>query len=125
MWWTCKFWAHQQPQCVHPICRLCWTWRTRGPAPHKRWRRTRGQSAPFHVTTHTVQRGSAALQYTQLECKLERVFSCGFDVEDGHKSKTCPSPWQRANHQGGVERNNASQYIAAGYFVCTKVMHKS
>ena len=25
-------------------------------------------------------------------------FSCGFDVEYGHTSKTCPAPWRRANH---------------------------
>ena len=31
-------------------------------------------------------------------------FSCGFDVEDGHTSKTCPAPWKRANHQEGYTR---------------------
>jgi hypothetical protein len=30
-------------------------------------------------------------------------FSCGFDVEDGHTSKTCPAPWRRANHQEGFD----------------------
>jgi hypothetical protein len=52
-------------------------------------------------------------------------FSCGFDVEDGHTSKTCPAPWRRANHQEGFDRNNLGQYIAAGYDACTKAMHKS
>ena len=52
-------------------------------------------------------------------------FSCGFDVEDGHTSKTCPAPWRQANHQEGFDRNNAGQYIAAGYDTCTKAMHKS
>jgi hypothetical protein len=52
-------------------------------------------------------------------------FSCGFDVEDGHTSKTCPTPWRRANHQEGFDRNNLGQYIAAGYDACTKAMHKS
>ena len=52
-------------------------------------------------------------------------FSCGFDVEDGHTSKTCPAPWRRANHQEGFDRNNSGQYIAAGYDACTKAMHKS
>ena len=49
-------------------------------------------------------------------------FSCGFDVEDGHTSNTCPAPWRRANHQEGFDRNTAGQYIAAGY---DKAMHKS
>ncbi len=52
-------------------------------------------------------------------------FSCGFDVEDGHASKTCPAQWRRANHQEGFDRTNASQYISAGYDACTKAMHKS
>jgi hypothetical protein len=52
-------------------------------------------------------------------------FSCGFDVEDGHTSKTCPAQWRRANHQEGFDRTNASQYISVGYDVCTKAMHKS
>ena len=52
-------------------------------------------------------------------------FSCGFDVEDGHTSKTCPAPWRRANHQEGYTRANSGQYIAAGYDACTKAMHKS
>ena len=39
--------------------------------------------------------------------------------------KTCPAPWRRANHQEVFDRNNAGQYIAAGYDVYTKAMHKS
>jgi hypothetical protein len=52
-------------------------------------------------------------------------FSWGFDVKDGYTSKTCPAPWRRANHQEGFERNNVSQYIAAGYNTCTKAMQQS
>jgi len=52
-------------------------------------------------------------------------FSCGFDVENGHTSKTCPAPWRRANHQEGYTRENSGQYISAGYDACTKAMHKS
>ena len=52
-------------------------------------------------------------------------FSCGFDVENGHTSKTCPAPWTRVNHQEGYTYANFGQYISAGYDVCTKVMHKS
>jgi hypothetical protein len=28
-------------------------------------------------------------------------FSCSFDVEDGHTSKTCSAPWNHGNHQEG------------------------
>ncbi len=52
-------------------------------------------------------------------------FSCGFDVKDGHTSKTCPTPWRCANHQEGYDWNNLGQYIAGGYDVCTKAIHKS
>ena len=52
-------------------------------------------------------------------------FSCGFDVEDGHMSKTCPAPWRRTNHQEGYTPANSGRYIAAGYDACTKAMHKS
>ena len=52
-------------------------------------------------------------------------FSCGFDVKEGHTSKTCPAPWRRANHQEGFNRNNTGQHIAAGNNTCTKAMHKS
>ena len=52
-------------------------------------------------------------------------FSCGFDVEDGHTSKTCPAPWRCANHQEGYTHANPGQYFLAGYDACTKAMHKS
>jgi len=52
-------------------------------------------------------------------------FSCGFDVEDGHTSKTCPAPWRCADHQEGFDRNNVGQYIGVGCDACTKAMHKS
>jgi hypothetical protein len=52
-------------------------------------------------------------------------FLCGFDVEDGHTSKTCLVQWRRANHQEGFDRANSNQSIAAGYDACTKAMHKS
>ena len=52
-------------------------------------------------------------------------FSCGFDVEDGHMSRTCPQAWRRTNHQEGFNRSNAQQYIDTGYDACTKAKHKS
>jgi uncharacterized membrane protein YgcG len=52
-------------------------------------------------------------------------FSCGFDVEEGHTSKTCPAHWRKMNHQEGLTRDNSRQWINAGYDPCTKGMHKS
>ncbi len=40
---------------------------------------------------------------------MNACFSCGFDVEDGHTSRTCPY----------------EQYIDAGYNACTKAKHKT
>ncbi len=39
-------------------------------------------------------------------------FSCGFDVEDGHTSHTCP--FRKLNHQTSYTCKNAQQFIAAG-----------
>jgi hypothetical protein len=50
-------------------------------------------------------------------------FSCGFDIENGHTSTTCP--FKKANHQILFTRKNAQQFIAAGYDPCTKGMHKT
>ena len=50
-------------------------------------------------------------------------FSCGFDIEDGHTSMTCP--FKKANHQPAFTRENAQQFIAAGYDPSTKGMHKT
>ncbi len=52
-------------------------------------------------------------------------FSCGFDVENGHTSLTCPQAWRRANHQEAYNWSNAQQYIDAGYDACTKAKHKT
>ncbi len=56
---------------------------------------------------------------------MNACFSCGFDVEDRHTSKTYPAIWVCANHQEGYNRSNAQQYIVAGYDACTKAMHKT
>ena len=50
-------------------------------------------------------------------------FSCGFDIEDGHTSATCP--FKKANHQQSFTRDNAQQFIATGYDPCTRGMHKT
>ena len=84
-----------------------------------------GGALPF--AQQTMPRNTAPM-YSNIIKKYANwnvCFSCGFDVEDGHTSKTCPAPWRRANHQEGFDRNNAQQYITAGYDACTKAMHKS
>jgi hypothetical protein len=50
--------------------------------------------------------------------------SCGFDVKDGHTSKTCPAHWRKMNHQDAYTRKNAQQFISVGYELSTKGMHK-
>ncbi len=52
-------------------------------------------------------------------------FSCGFDVKDGHTSKTCPVHWRKMNHQDAYMRKNAQQFISAGYEPSTKGMRKT
>ncbi len=49
-------------------------------------------------------------------------FLCGFEVEDGHTSLTCP--FRKVNHQSAFTQENAQQFIAVGYDPSTKGMHK-
>jgi hypothetical protein len=74
-----------------------------------------------------MQRNTAPMysNITKRYANWNVYFSCGFHVEDGHTSKTCPAPWRRANHQVGYNQNNLRQYIAARYNSCTKAMHNS
>jgi hypothetical protein len=84
-----------------------------------------GGVAPF---IHQPTQRNVAPMYSNIVKQYANwnvCFSCRFDVKDGHMSKTCPAPWQCANHQEGFDWNNTSQYIAAGYDACTKAMHKS
>jgi hypothetical protein len=84
-----------------------------------------GGVLPF--TQQTMPRNAAPM-YLNIIKKYSNwnvCFSCGFDVKNGHTSKTCPALWRRANHHGGFDRNNTGQYIGAGYDACTKAMHKS
>jgi hypothetical protein len=52
-------------------------------------------------------------------------FTCGFDVEDGHTSATCPPDWRKPGHQEGCTRQNVQQYIAAGHTASIKGQHKN
>ena len=55
--------------------------------------------------------------------KRNVCFLCGFGIEDGHTSLTCP--FKKANHQMSFVRENVQQFIAAGYNPCTRGMHKT
>ena len=85
-----------------------------------------GSIAPFQVT---VQNGPPQLRNPDhsniYKChnNWNVCFSCGFDIENGHTSMTCP--FKKANHQQSFSRENAQQFIAAGYDPCTKGMHKT
>jgi hypothetical protein len=50
-------------------------------------------------------------------------FSCGFDVEDGNTSATCPTFLRKHNHQVKYTRDNAATY--AVYEPSTKERHKT
>ncbi len=50
-------------------------------------------------------------------------FSCGFNIENNHMSTTCL--FGKMNHQQAYTREDAQQFIAAGYDPCTKGMHKT
>jgi hypothetical protein len=54
---------------------------------------------------------------------LNYCFSCGYDVEDQHTSKTCLS--RKEGHQTECNRNNVQQYMAAGHFPSLKGQHKN
>ena len=91
----------------------------------------RGGGIPAFIPTTiggvTPARNTAAM-YSNIVKKhnnMNACFSCGFDVEDGHTSRTCPHDWRRTNHQEAYDRNNAQQYIDAGYDPSTKAKHKS
>ena len=85
-----------------------------------------GQIAPYGAT---VQNGPPQIRNPDYSNIYKRhnnwnvCFSCGFDIEDGHTSMTCP--FKKANHQQSFSHENAQQLIAAGYDPCTKGMHKT
>jgi hypothetical protein len=76
----------------------------------------------------TVHAQRMNLQYSNVTKKVNNCnvcYSCGFDVEDGHRSMTCPAHWRKPMHVKGFTRANAQSYIGTGYNACTKGMHKN
>jgi hypothetical protein len=82
---------------------------------------------PGHVTPITGTRVNAPFQsnVTKKHANWNVCWSCGFDVEDGHTSATCPTHWRKTDHQVGFTRETAQQWINQGYTPCTKGMHKT
>ena len=52
-------------------------------------------------------------------------YSCGFDVADGHNSQTCPQHLRKPDYDCYFTRQNAQQYVDAGYGCSTKNRHKT
>jgi hypothetical protein len=52
-------------------------------------------------------------------------YSCGFDVEEGHTSMTCPFYLRKPGHDVNFSRQNSQQYIDLGYPCSTKNCHKT
>jgi hypothetical protein len=82
---------------------------------------------PGQLTPITGARVNAPFQsnVTKKHANWNVCWSCGFDVEDGHTSATCPAHWRKTDHQVGFTRETAQQWINAGYTLCTKGMHKT
>jgi hypothetical protein len=82
---------------------------------------------PVAVVPPTGARVNAPFQSntTKRYANWNVCWSCGFDVEDGHTSASCPTHWRKTDHQVGFTRGNAQQWINQGYSPCTKGMHKN
>ncbi len=52
-------------------------------------------------------------------------YSCGFNVEDGHTSMTCPYHLRKPSHDVNFSRRNAQQYINMGHPCSTHNRHKT
>jgi hypothetical protein len=75
------------------------------------------------IVQHQARRNPDFSNIYKVHNNWNACFRCGFDIEDGHTSITCP--FKRWNHQDSFTRENAQQFIAAGYDPCTKGMHKT
>ena len=72
-----------------------------------------------------TQAGANQSNITKSFANWNVCYSCGFDIEDGHTSVTCPHAWRQTNHQEGFTRGNAQAYLNAGWDPSTKGMHKT
>ena len=68
---------------------------------------------------------STFLKHGQTFIQLNFFHSCGFDVEEGHTSMTCPFHLRKPGHGINFFRQNAQQYIVLCYPCSTKNCHKT
>jgi hypothetical protein len=53
------------------------------------------------VRPPATQAGAYQSNITKLFANWNVCYSCGFDIEEGHTSGTCPHAWRQTNHQEG------------------------
>ena len=75
--------------------------------------------------TTTTQQAVRPPNIVKVYNNWNMCYSCGFDVEDGHTSETCPLTWRKPGHQTGCNRNNYQQYIAQNHTPRMKGAHKT
>ena len=98
--------------------------------------RGRGRAPVFDTgATVSVLTAGTAVRYTPQGMPMthtnpmkkynnwDMCYSCGFDVDDGHTSMTCP--WKKEGHQDGCTRGNYLQYQAMGHHPSMKGAHKN
>jgi hypothetical protein len=81
-----------------------------------------GYYTPAHQANTQMQLYS---NLTKKHASWNACYSCGFDVADNHTSQTCPHHLKRPDHNEYFTRQNAQQYIDAGYNCSTKLHHKT
>ena len=62
--------------------------------------------SPQEVRAYPGQPATQAAAYsniTKMFANWNACYMCGFDIEDGHTSATCPRGWRKANHQEGFD----------------------
>ena len=84
-----------------------------------------GIPPPMQPPPGFQQRGRNAPNPVKRFANWNMCFSCGFDVEDGHTSATCPYERRRPGHQEGCTRDNWEQYDNAGHHVRKTRRHKN
>ncbi len=124
--WTWRESRGRGLRCSYPVCKP-FAKHTNGRRPWRNgtfWDRISSASRWVQWTSGQTAK-PPPFQHCEDVHKLECCFSCGFDIEEGHTSQTCPAHWHKMNHLEGFTCKNSRQWINAGYDPCTKGMHKS
>ena len=75
--------------------------------------------------TTTTQQAVRPPNIVKVYNNWNMCYSCGFDVEDGHTSETCPLTWRKPGHHTGCNRKNYQQYFAQNHTPRMKGVHKT